>query len=53
LRKLNEPEVREHYQIEIRNCSAALEIMNDYEDVKRTWEYIKEYKHSSAKIDPE
>jgi len=33
LRKLNEPEVREKYQIEITN-------LNDDEDVNRTWENI-------------
>ena len=34
LRKLNEPEVREQYQIEIRNRFAALENFSD--DVNRT-----------------
>jgi len=42
LRKLNEPEVREEYQIEITNMFAALENLNDDEDVNRTWENIKE-----------
>ena len=42
LRKLNEPEVREQYQIEITNMFAALENSNDYEKVDRTWENIKE-----------
>ena len=42
LRKLNEPEVREQYQIEITNRFAALENLNDDEDVNRTWENIKE-----------
>jgi len=37
LRKLNEPEVREKYQIEITNMFAALENMNEEEDVNRTW----------------
>ena len=41
-RKLNEPEVREQYQIEITNMFAALENSNDYEKVDRTWENIKE-----------
>jgi len=36
LRKLNEPEVREQYQIEIRNRIAALENLNDDKDVNRT-----------------
>jgi len=35
LRKLNEPEVREQYQIEITNKFAALENLNDDEDVNR------------------
>ena len=42
MRKLNEPEVREQYQIEITNRFAALGNVNDYEDVNRTWEHIKE-----------
>jgi len=37
LRKLNEPEVREQYQIEITNRFVALEKLNDDEDVNRTW----------------
>jgi len=48
LRKLNEPEVREHYQIEITNRFAALENVNYYEDVNRTWENIKENIQTSA-----
>jgi len=40
LRKLNEPDVREQYQTEITNRFAALENVNDYEDVNRTWENI-------------
>jgi len=42
LRELNEPEVREQYQIEITNKFAALENANGYEDVNRAWENIKE-----------
>jgi len=49
LRKLNEPEVREQYQIEITKRFAALENLNDDEDVDRTWENIKENIQSSAK----
>ena len=48
LRKLNEPEVREQYQIEITNRFAALENVNDEEDVHRTWENIKENIKTSA-----
>ena len=39
-RKLNEPEVREQYQIEITNKFSALEKLNDDEDANRTWENI-------------
>jgi len=42
LRKLNESEAREKYQIEIINRFAALENANDEEDVNRIWEHIKE-----------
>jgi len=49
LRKLNEPEVREQYQIEITKRFAALENVNDEEDVNRTWENIKENIQTSAK----
>ena len=41
LRKLNEPEVREQYQIEITIRFAALENLNDDKDINRTWENIK------------
>jgi len=49
LRKLNEPEVREQYQIEITNKFAALEKAKDDEDVNRTCENIKENNQTSAK----
>ena len=42
LRKLNELEVRKHYQIEITNGFAALENLSDDEDISRAWEKIKE-----------
>ena len=48
MRKLNEPEVREQYQIEFTNRFAALENLNDDEDVNRTWESIKENSQTSA-----
>jgi len=48
-RKLNEPEVREQYQIEITNRFAALENLSDGEGVDRTWENIKENITISAK----
>jgi len=49
LGKPNEPEVREQYQIEITNRFAALENLNDDEDVDGTWENIKENIQTSAK----
>jgi len=49
LRALNEPEIREHHQIEITNRFAALENSNDDEDVNTTWENIKENIQTSAK----
>ena len=48
-RKLNEPEVRKHYQIEVTNRFAAVENLNDDEDVNRTWEIIKENIQTSAR----
>jgi len=49
LRKLNEPEVRQEYQIEITNRFAALENLKDDEDVNRTWENIKGNIQTSGK----
>jgi len=49
LRKLTEPEVREYYQFEITNRFAALENLNNYEDVNRTWEHIKVNINTTAK----
>ena len=49
LRKLKELEVKEKYQIEITNRSAALENINVDEDVNRVWENIKENVKTSAK----
>ena len=48
LKKLNEPEVREQYQIEITNRFAALENLND--EMNRTWENIKENIRTSARV---
>jgi len=42
LRNLNEPEVREHYQIEITNRFSALENFKDDEDLNSTCKNIKE-----------
>ena len=41
LSKLNELEVRKEYQIEITNRFAALETLNEDEDVNRIWGNIK------------
>ena len=49
LRKLNELEVRKQYQIEITKRFAALENLNDGEDINRNWEDIKENIKTSAK----
>ena len=49
LRKLNEPEVKKKYQIEMTNRFAALENLNVDEDINRAWENIKENIKSSAK----
>jgi hypothetical protein len=49
LRKLNQLEVREQYQIEIRNWFAALENVKNDEDIDRTWENRKENIQTSAK----
>ena len=39
LRKLNDLEVRKQYQIEVTNrFAAALENLNDSEDINRAWE---------------
>ena len=44
LRKLNELEVRKHYQIEISNRFAALENLSDGEVINRAWKNIKNIK---------
>jgi len=48
LRKLNELEVKEKYQIEITNRFAALENLDVDKDVNRAWENIKENIKTSA-----
>ena len=48
LGKLNELEVRKHYQIEITNKFAALENLSDGEEINRAWENIKENNKTSA-----
>jgi hypothetical protein len=42
LSKLNEVEVMTQYLIEITNKFAALQNLNDDEDINRAWENIKE-----------
>jgi hypothetical protein len=49
LRKLNDLEVWKQYQIKIRSRFAALENLNDDEDINRAWESIKENIKTSAK----
>jgi hypothetical protein len=49
LRKLNELEVKEKYQIEITNRFAALENLIVDEDINRAWENVKESIKTSAK----
>ena len=49
LGKLNELQVRIHYQIEISNGFAALKKLRDSEDINRGWENIKEDTKTSAK----
>jgi len=41
-RKLSDQQVRKQYQIKISNGFAALENLNDSEDINRAWENIKE-----------
>jgi hypothetical protein len=49
LKKLNEVEGKEHYQVEILNKFAASENFRDNVDVNRAWEIIIENIKISAK----
>ena len=49
LKKLSEMEVSKQFQTEISNRFAALEDLNDSEDINRAWENIKENIKISAK----
>ena len=50
MRKLNEPEVREQYQVGIINRFAALENSDDDEDINRTWgKHKREYPNLSER----
>jgi hypothetical protein len=48
LRNLSELEVKKRYQIMISERFAALENLNDGEDINRAWENIKENIKTSA-----
>jgi hypothetical protein len=41
LKQLNEEEVKEQYQVTIKNKSAALENLDDNGDINRTWELLE------------
>jgi hypothetical protein len=47
--KLNEPEFRKEYQIEITKSFASLENLSDGKYINRSWENIKENIKASAK----
>jgi hypothetical protein len=49
LNKLNEKEVKEQYQIKIKNKFAALKNLNDNGDISRVWDTITENIKLSAK----
>jgi len=49
LRKLSKREVRKQYQIKNSNRFAALENLNDSNDINRAWEKIKENIKTSTK----
>jgi hypothetical protein len=42
IKKLNEVEAKEQYRVEISNRSAALKNLDDYLDINRAWENIRE-----------
>jgi len=50
LRKLNDPEVRKQYKIEIKNRFAALENVSEDEDINRAWDSVKENIKTSATV---
>jgi hypothetical protein len=50
LRKLNELEVRKQYPIKISIRLAALENLNDSENINRAWENVKENIKTSLKV---
>jgi hypothetical protein len=42
VKKLKEGDVKEHYQVTIRNMFAALENLEDSGDINRAWDNIRE-----------
>jgi DNA repair ATPase RecN len=48
LKKLNKGEVKEQYQVTIRNKSAALKNLEDNGDINMAWDNIKENINTSA-----
>jgi glycine betaine/choline ABC-type transport system substrate-binding protein len=49
LKQLNEGEVKEQYQVTIKNKFAALENLDDNGDINRVWETIRDNIRISAK----
>jgi hypothetical protein len=49
LKQLNEEEVKEQYQVTIKNKFAALENSDDNGDINKAWETIRENIRISAK----
>jgi hypothetical protein len=45
VKKLNEWDVKEEYQVTIRNKFAALENLDDREDINRAWDNIREHQN--------
>jgi uncharacterized FlaG/YvyC family protein len=48
-KQLNEEEVKDQYQVTIKNKFAALENLDDNGDMNRAWETIREHIRISAK----
>jgi hypothetical protein len=49
LKKLNEGDVKEQYQITIRNKSATLGNLEDNGDINRAWDNIRENQNFSPR----
>jgi hypothetical protein len=49
LKQLNEEEVKEQYQVTIKNKFAALENLDDNGDINQAWETIRENIRISGK----